>query len=276
MSQPATTSPPPALPVITALLVALNVGVYLWQVRSGVPWTGPSADDLTDWGANMAAFTLTGDWWRLFTSMFLHGGLVHLGLNMLALALAGPRTEREFGPARMLAIYLVGGLVASCASTLWSGLHTFTIDAAGHVTIARTVGAGASGAIMALLGALFAAALLGMPESDGSEHPPMLDRGLLQLVALNIATGFFIHQIDQAAHVGGVVGGFAVGAIFAVASGRAGRAVGALRYVATLALLGACVAPLGLVGHRELFRDLRIQMQLEEAVRLHAERQHAR
>ncbi len=276
MSHPVWSTPASrrTFPVMTVLLVALNVGVYAWQVLSGVSWLKPSSDDLTAWGANLSVFTLTGDWWRLATSMFLHGGFNHLGLNMLALALAGPRTEHEFGRARMLAVYVVGGLVASCASTIWSGLHTFTTDAAGHEVIATTVGAGASGAIMALLGALLAAALLGMPESDGSLHRPMVDKGLLQLIVLNIATGFFIAGIDQAAHVGGVVGGFAVGAIFAFASHRGGAAATALRAAATLLLLGACFAGVARLGHREQFRDLRIQLQLEQAVRAHGAKHH--
>ena len=258
---------------VTVTLLAVNVLVWAWQVLRGVGWLSPTLDDLAAWGANVWVFTLTGDWWRLGTSMFLHGGVIHLVLNMLSLAMAGERTEHEFGRPRMLAIYLAGGLVSSCASTVWRGLQTLAPVAAGHAAVSPG-GAGASGAIMALIGALFAAAALGMPESDGSVHKPIFDTNLAMVIAFSIITGVFIPGIDQVAHVGGLVGGFAIGAILGVASTRRGLVATALRTFATLAVVGACLAAVAQVGHRTQFRGLRIQMQLEQAVRAHDAQTH--
>ena len=110
----------PRLSNATLLLIGLNVAVWLLQLANGVPPLHPPPSTLIAWGGNLPLYSLTGDTWRLLTAMFLHGGALHLGLNMLALAFTADRTEDEFGTVRMLVIYVAGGVLASVASVAWS------------------------------------------------------------------------------------------------------------------------------------------------------------
>jgi membrane associated rhomboid family serine protease len=248
--------PSAPFPALTALLVALNVGAFLWQLLHGLsPWT-PTSAALVAAGGNAPFFTLAGQGWRLATSIFLHGGVMHLGLNMLALAFTGPRAEEEFGPRRTLVLYLGGGLIASCASAWWSVRHLIALAAAG-APLSLGVSVGASGAIMALFGGLLAAALFGLPTAQDRQPAPVLDRRLLEVIAINIGAGFLLQGIDQAAHVGGLLGGFALGTLLAIGRGRGGRAVAALRVLLCLALVAGCIALLMRWGDRLGLSELR-------------------
>ena len=249
---------------MTAVLVAINVGVWLWMILHGVPAGSPTGNQMIGWGGNVAPLTLTGDGWRLVTSMFLHFGIVHLALNMYVLAFTGPRAEQEFGSWRMLLIYLAGGLLSSCASAFWSSLHTIAVDPFGRQSVHLVVGAGASGAVMALFGGLLAAALLGTPGHDGNPRGPKIDKPLIQVIVINLAMGFFIQGVDQAAHVGGFLGGLAIGAILGV---RGGRGVVGSRLLVAALLVAACLWALFHGARRPEFDDVRQQLQQERAAR---------
>ena len=164
----------------------------------------------------MPLLTLTGDWWRLPASMFLHIGFVHLGLNMYVLAITADRTaEHEFGTLRMLVIYVAGGVLASCASVLWAERQA----SLAYPAALLTVSVGASGAVMAQFGALLVALVVPPPRFAGRCPPdkrPGVDKGLVVVVALNVGFGFVVPHVDQAAHVGGLLAGMAVGALMAV------------------------------------------------------------
>lgn len=89
---------------VTLALIALNVGMFLFlAVGQGLSWTEPSNVELTRWGANVSALTLTGDTWRLLSSMFLHGGIVHLLMNMYMLLVLGLVAEARFRSSRCCA-----------------------------------------------------------------------------------------------------------------------------------------------------------------------------
>ncbi len=224
------------------VLVALNVAVWLLQVAMGVsPWTA-QASTLIAWGGNLPLFTLTGDTWRLLTSMFLHGGVLHLGLNMLALRMTADRTADEYGTARMLAIYVAGGILASCASALWAERHASLATP----TALLTVSVGASGAVMAQFGALLVALVVTPPRFVPLpiDKRPGIDIGLIVVVALNVGFGFVFPHIDQAAHIGGLLGGMAVGGLMAVIPNATGARVAVARYAATALLLTAGVGAL--------------------------------
>ena len=242
-------SPPQALPeprhrlpIATGALVAINVAVWLVQVASGVSPTDAKSPELIAWGGNLPLYVLTGDTWRLLTAMFLHGGIVHLGLNMYVLAFTAPVIEYEFGTARMLAIYLAGGLLASCASVWWAE----TRAAAGALVALETVSVGASGAVMALFGSLLIGLVLPTPRFAHlpKHRQPGLNKGLLQAVAINIGMGFLIRGVDNSAHVGGLLGGVAVGLLMAVAPAATGARAALVRYAATAALVAVCVGAL--------------------------------
>jgi rhomboid protease GluP len=96
------------------------------------------------WGSNFGPYTTEGEWWRLFTSLFIHFGIAHLLLNMFALTAFGPLVERLFGSVNFLFVYLLAGIAGSLASIAWNpGINS----------------AGASGAIFGILGALMAVQL---------------------------------------------------------------------------------------------------------------------
>jgi rhomboid protease GluP len=196
-----------------ALLVAPSVGDEGTLVRAGALYR-PAIEG--------------GEWWRLYTSTFLHGGLLHLAVNMYGLYLLGTFTEDVLGSARFLAVYLVAGLGGAAAST-WLGRAALSV--------------GASGAILGLLGALVAALVLDRPRL-----PPAARRALLvnlvMLGAIQLYIGFVVPMIDNAAHAGGLAAGAA--ASFALTpggllgAGRRGTLVA--RVLATLLALVALSA----------------------------------
>jgi rhomboid protease GluP len=145
-------------------------------------------------GANHPVAVLQqGEWWRLFTSMFLHGGFAHVLLNGWALYQLGALFEMAVGSFRMLVVYVLTGLAGSLASLLWT----------------QGLSVGASGAIFGVLGALIAFLL------RRRERLTPFARSLLsQLVgwaAINVFIGFTVPMIDNAAHLGGCAAGFLLG-----------------------------------------------------------------
>ena len=236
---PNTVQRPSRYPVATGVLIAINVGVWLLQVLAGASPGQTSPAMLVAWGGDLPLYTLTGDPWRLLTAMFLHGGIVHLALNMYVLAFTAPRVEFEYGTGRMLAIYFAGGLLASCLSVFSAELKS---TSAGLLTVS----VGASGAVMALFGSLLTGLLLPTPRFAHlpRSQQPGIGRGLIQAVVINIGMGFAIQGVDNAAHVGGLIGGVVVGGIMAVAPGAASWRATLVRLLATIALVAACIGAL--------------------------------
>ena len=223
-------------------LLAVNVGVWLLQLANGVSPLHPSSPTLVAWGGNVPLFTLTGDTWRLATAMFLHGGVVHLGLNMFALWMTADRTYDEYGSVRMVVIYLAGGILASCASVLWAERHAAVMPPTGLITVS----VGASGAVMAQFGALLVALVVTPPRFVPlpADKRPGVDIGLVVIVAANVLAGFILPHIDQAAHLGGLLGGIAVGLLMAGLPTATGARAALVRHGATAALVAGCVAAL--------------------------------
>ncbi len=191
-SLPASTRfPAPA----TAALVVLNVLVFAVMALRGVSILHPTPDQLLRWGANFGPLALDGQWWRLFTCMFVHIGLIHLLLNMWALWDVGFLAEQLYGPRTFLAVYLMSGVAGSLASL------------ARNATI---VSAGASGAIFGLAGALIATLYLGkLPVERKALRASLVS--LLVFAGYNLVYGFLKAHIDNGAHVGGLVAGLLLG-----------------------------------------------------------------
>ena len=162
-------------PLLTYILLGLNIGLFLIQMLLGVNPLKPQSADLILWGANIAPFTLTGQSWRLFTCMFLHLGIVHLALNMTVLASIGPVAERYFGRVNFLIIYILAGLAASEVSAIWFGQpHLGNESTLGMAVphLKQAYSAGASAALIGLATALLAAHYLRQlwqktPEPEG-------------------------------------------------------------------------------------------------------------
>ena len=194
-------------PVVTWTLLAVNV--LVWLIMEGA---GGSEDSevLLDFGAMFGPLIADGEFWRLFTAMFLHVGLMHLLFNAFGLFIFGRVVERIYGPVLFTIIYVVAGLSGSVASYLLNSI---------------VIGAGASGAIFGVLGAL-AAFLVATRDVQGEMGRQNLS-GILVIAAINLFFGFATPGIDNWAHMGGFVGGFALGMAFAPRYQRAPYPFGA-------------------------------------------------
>ncbi|MFZ0331725.1 MAG: rhomboid family intramembrane serine protease, partial [Acinetobacter bohemicus] len=139
---------------LTALFIAINVSLFLWQVLTGVNISSPSLVDAIHWGADYAPLTFLEEPTRLFTSMFFHFGLIHLMLNMWALYIFGSVAEQLFGRFYYLGVYIFAGLMGSLLSGLIDIQNTFELMQSQNPELFPTVSAGASGAVRGIGGAL--------------------------------------------------------------------------------------------------------------------------
>jgi membrane associated rhomboid family serine protease len=135
-----------------------------------------------------------GEVWRLLTAGLVHGGILHLGMNLIVLSNVGGVIERLLGGGRLLLV-------------LWGGVVTGSV--ASFLTNPNP-SVGVSGGVFALVGALLAVGLRNRRRLPGPLRG-MLVRGPVEVIILNLALGFAIPFIDNAAHVGGLAGGFALG-----------------------------------------------------------------
>ncbi len=187
---------------VSSALVAINLLVYAGcAIQSVTTGRGSpinfEAGMLLPWGANFGPLTLDGQFWRIFTCMFVHGGLIHVAANMWCFWDFGRIAERIYGHWRMLALYLLTGLASSVASL---AIHPTTISV------------GASGAIFGIVGTLvfpFYRRRLVLP---GPVMKSMM-RSLLAFIGINLLIGSAVPIIDNAAHVGGLVAGLVLGAV---------------------------------------------------------------
>lgn len=194
---------------LTALLIALNVGLFLVQFLNGVSPLEPSVHDLIVWGADFAPLTLGTENWRLLSSMFLHIGVVHLAVNMWALYLLGIYAEFYYGRIWYLGVYLLAGIAGNLV-TNFINLYEASLQSQKLLLLQAqpfipSVSAGASGAIMGVGAALLVAAIWPKPELP---VPYRLNKnGLIMLMLLNLGIGIFLAGINNAAHLGGFVAG---------------------------------------------------------------------
>src|SRR5262249_8985009 len=186
--------------VVTPALIVINVAVFAAMVSRHANPFAPSLAALVAWGADYGPLTTHGQWWRLVTNTFVHIGITHLLVNMVALFVIGQFTERLFGNAGFLVLYLLGGIAAS--------LTSLSI----HPTL---VSAGASGAIFALYGALIGF-LLVRRSAMSYATATSLALNAAGFVAFNLFYGLTKAHIDMAAHVGGLLAGVPIGAAMAV------------------------------------------------------------
>jgi rhomboid protease GluP len=182
---------------ITTTLVGMNVAVYAVMVLMGVPPLQPTSAQLLKWGANWGPLSLGPEPWRMLASNYVHGGIIHIALNMWCLWNLGFLAERVFDPWTYVLTYTMCGLAGSLASLWWHPL---------------TVGVGASGAIFGLAGALIAALYLGhLPISRQAIQGTL--RSLVTFAGYNLFFGAVARGIDNSAHIGGLLAGLAIGAV---------------------------------------------------------------
>ncbi|AIF43423.1 rhomboid family intramembrane serine protease [Virgibacillus sp. SK37] len=176
-------------PFWTYMLLAVNILLFLLLEVNGGSQSIPT---LIDFGAKYNPDIMSGEWWRIVSSMFLHIGLLHLFMNMLAVYYLGIAVERMYGSWRFLVIYFLAGIGGGIASFAFS----------------QHVSAGASGALFGLFGALL---------FFGIHYKKIffqtMGKNVLILIGINIIFGFLVPQIDNAAHLGGLIAGFIAASI---------------------------------------------------------------
>jgi membrane associated rhomboid family serine protease/tetratricopeptide (TPR) repeat protein len=209
-------------------LVAINIAVFVVMAFLGGGVFEPVPEVHLRWGSASAPFAMGGEGWRLITSQFMHFGVAHLVFNMILLGWYGPLLERMLGPLRFVFLYILSGVTGAAASVYWNPAVN---------------GAGASGAIFGLFGALLAISLrpqLGIPSTVGSTHRALA----IGLIAANGALGLAHPIVDNAAHFGGLAGGFVLGFVLPRRLGsvdpmieRGSNTVGAIALACALVVL---------------------------------------
>jgi rhomboid protease GluP len=185
---------------VTQLIVGINAAVFVVMTLAGVGMlSNPSGQDLVRFGANFGPLTVSGQWWRLLTCIFIHGGLLHIAFNMWCLWDLGRLAESVYGHWTFAAVYLISGLSASLASVIW---NPFILSV------------GASGAIFGIAGALIASFYLGEFSLPRAAMSGML-RSVMLFVGYNLFFGAVIAHTDNAAHIGGLLMGLLLGALIA-------------------------------------------------------------
>jgi membrane associated rhomboid family serine protease/Flp pilus assembly protein TadD len=222
------TGAPPSFPV-TIGLIAINAIVFAVMVARGVSPVSPTPQQALAFGADFGPLTLNGEWWRLVTSMFVHFGIIHIGLNMWCLWNLGRAAETLLGRFSYLLAYFVSGIFGSIASVYWHPMG---------------VGAGASGAIFGMAGVLVSFVYLKKTPAHLQINKNMLS-SLGTFIFYNLVYGAAIPGISNAAHIGGLVMGLAVGALLPAAAASESSRRARLSLVAIFsaaALIGSAVA----------------------------------
>lgn len=173
------------LPLVTYVLIAINVAMF--AVQMALP---ELEKELFLWPNGVAHYD---QYYRLLTSGFLHTGITHIAFNMIALYFTGPALERALGHTRFLTLYLLSLLGGSVLVYLLTPIGTPTL--------------GASGAIFGLFGASFVLA----------KKLQFDIRGIVGLIVINLVITFVVPGISWQGHIGGLVTGAAVAAVFAYA-----------------------------------------------------------
>lgn len=183
-------------PVVTLTFIALNVLVYVAMGLSGVSWTAPSIEHAVRWGADFGPLTISGEWWRVLTSTFVHFGIIHIIFNMWCLWSLGSSLELFMGRKAFTVIYLLSGLMASLTSIAWNPWR---------------VSAGASGAIFGVAGAFVSYLYFKKAPMDPTEVRQKL-KNLLIFIGYNLLYGA-AGNVDNSAHLGGLIAGLILGSL---------------------------------------------------------------
>jgi rhomboid protease GluP len=180
----------------TAMILMMNLGLYLacvvsdMQGGNGSAFLTIDASTLIRFGAKFNTAIALGQWWRLVTAGFLHGGLLHILMNMWVLYDLSAQVEEVYGQSRMLVIYFIATVCGFYASAWWSA----------------SVSVGASAALFGLIGAMFALGLRNR-NATGDAIRSMYGRWIIYGLIFGLLPNL---HVDNAAHIGGLVSGFAV------------------------------------------------------------------
>ena len=203
--------------LVTKILIALNIGVYLITAVQGAGINNPVGGSLYLKWVLFGPFVAQGDWWRLITAMFLHGFLLHLAFNMFALYVIGGPVEEYLGRFRFLLLYLVSGLAGSAGALIQSP---------------TTPVVGASGAIFGILGAMLILEWQATGRLGGTAAT---------LILVNLALNFGLNSTGGSISIGGHLGGLVGGILVTLAFARWGRGHAAYGRVGLTGSIGLVV-----------------------------------
>jgi len=176
-------------PLLSSIFMLANLAVFIAIELRG----GPTMQNLVNFGAIHPALIFDyGEYFRLFTAVFIHGGAMHLASNMLGLYIFGTRVEMYYGRINFLVIYTFGGLFGSIFSLLFT----------------RSVAVGASGAIFGLVGAVAVMAKITKKDIEGLNYHTMII-----YIIISIGVGLLIPNVDNFGHLGGLISGGLIGFI---------------------------------------------------------------
>ena len=190
-------------PWVSYAMIAICVVVFVWDTLSSRANTATYGFSAYGWpsvlGMKDNAAIMEGEWWRLITANFLHGGLQHILFNMFSIYIWGRFVEMIYGHGRMVLIIFGAALCTTCLSFAFSPARSL----------------GASGVAFGLMGALMA---------FGKHNRPMYQRffggGMTVMVVVNLLYGFFASSIDNFGHLGGLIGGYLVARVVGLMANR--------------------------------------------------------
>ncbi len=192
----------------TTLLTAINVAVFVGMVLTGAGFLNFNGQSLITWGGNFGPLTIGGEYWRLVTAGFIHGGLIHIGFNMWCLWSLGQLSERLFGRWQTFAIYMLAG-VGGALLSIARNPETFEV--------------GASGAIFGIAGALLAGVKFGNLSISAGEKKALAS-SMIFFVGINFMLGAGMSglggNIDNWCHLGGLITGLLMGLPMGAFAGR--------------------------------------------------------
>lgn len=185
-----------------ALLLAINIAVFLFMVFSGVSPMNPNIMDLYRFGGVSQRLLNIGEYWRLGTSMFVHGGLAHLVMNLLALFISLTYLRGTLRAWMLIIIYLICGVAASLTSAYWYD---------------NVLSVGASGAIAGFFGVLLVWTLTRVFPEPANQQIRSQIIAIIMITAILGVTGLMGgNDVDNAAHAGGLLTGILLGAVLAI------------------------------------------------------------
>ena len=173
---------------VVSTLIAVNLILYVLTLLPGI------GTILWKNGIQVNYLVLTGEWWRIFSAIFLHAGFMHVLFNMFSLYLFGPELERIAGKARFTTIYLISGIVGNVATYLFYDISYASL--------------GASGAVFGIFGAFGALVYY------TRRTMPMLRKLILPIIIISVIMTFLQSNVNIYAHLGGLVTGFLLGLVY--------------------------------------------------------------
>ncbi|MGE7916554.1 rhomboid family intramembrane serine protease [Lysinibacillus xylanilyticus] len=173
---------------VVSTLIAINLVLFVITILPGIGTL------VMNYGIQVNFRVENGEWWRIFSAMFLHANFSHVFFNMFSLFLFGPELEKIAGKARFITIYLLSGIVGNMATYLFSDSSYASL--------------GASGAIFGIFGAFGALVYY------TRRTMPMLRKLILPIIIISVIMTFLQPDVNVYAHLGGLVTGFLLGLIY--------------------------------------------------------------